>query len=1584
MRPSREQTCGWPVAARDPERARVVSATGQSFFIAGGVLRHDVPSYVEREADRRLLSSLLLGDVCYVLTTRQMGKSSLMVRTATRLRSVGVRSAILDLSGLGQNLTPEQWYECLVLQLGSRLGIEADVIDHWKAQAGRAPLHRFLSCLRNVALPKAIESSGSAGETTATGSAPAPPALVVFIDEIDAVRSLPFPTDELFAAIRECHSRRADDPRLERLTFCILGVASPSDLIRDPRTTPFNIGHRIAITDFSGDEAAPLAAGFLSDVQESLADREGRAGTVVSLAQTAFALLREAGARKILRRVIHWTGGHPYLTQRLCLTVETRLRARKGPIGLKELLLGAGEVDLACRELFIDTAARDSDDNLIFVRERILRVDPKSGERDEAVSAILDRYSLVLRRGSIPDSDRDPLLESLKLAGIVRSENGRLSVRNRIYASVFDRRWVNDHLPDAELRRQRRAYHRGVARAAGLASLVIAALGMLSAEAIHQASVARRAQARATAAAGALRTLSEQQAELNTALRAASLQAGIQRQAAIGEKQRALDLASRAFRLERRSSEQARIARQKSIALDASLKRGDRLLGAIRTSAAANLIRIGEPFRALAELVSALGGPSNPGQDDLNRLRIGALLRYSPGVTRELRVGMAEASERISPDGSVVMVQLPSKEMRARQILSGAWLSPPVRVAPGRDTLAFSPDSTRLIVVTSDGLRGFDLERGGEVTLPIRLSTLPDRVMVSAGGKRVLLQRGDAVLGLWDLNSGANLLSLGQDIRGGAVLSPDGARLALLQGGHIEILHFAPAAKSPRGKAPPGTDTLRKYPAELQFTERVVKLQHSVESALYHLRFSPNSTRLLAVAHTGGIGRVLVWDTSTGERVGPAAGEVALRYRPSFSPDGSRVAFVDVGNRALIWDPVHERTPGVALQHRGFVSELAWSEDGAVVATTSNDRSARVWDATTGTPLTPYLPHPAPTFQPRFSADGSGLVTLDGTGLLRSWDWAAPQMPDAILGEYGNVRDASISSDGSAVATCDFDWSARIWSWRTLKALTAPLSHNGRVVDLAFDPQGRWLAVSSDDETVSIWDSRTGNRLFRLPIGGPSCALAASPDGRKVAVLRSDGRFRVWAVATGELVLANRFEPEPFGSAPLTFDSTLLFAPNSESIVGTSRNSRRVVEIRLAPGSRPRVFESEFTPVEIKYSPDGEWLAIGGAGGATVLRTSTWRAEATPINDTVVRVVRFSDDGRRLLVGADDGTVSLFDVPRWRRVGPGGQFSSAVFAAAISSDGRVAACGTDDCRVVVWDIGSGEMVAPVWNAGARIRDLRFGPGSAQEVLVRTETGVASLWRLPTETRSGKALVRSRLLNGEMSGGREGLVPIHAARTPALSHDDSKLRENPYRAFLQARADRLLSQGQNELALKSLDLQLLDFPRDMQARAMRAYLLGQKGSWEQVDSDRGWRGFGSSCILVLAARNPLRRLPGGAIRGLMLPPECHIALFLPPGATRLRLIPRADSHVPGVPTPATPRLQIERAGRTLADVAPPPGEALSELRIPLSGATMVVFKVGRKEPEGYSPWLELRDGRVEFENGRSLWLDELPIVPIGHL
>lgn len=69
--------------------------------------------------------------------------------------------------------------------------------------------------------------------------------LVIVVENLDAVRGLRFSTDEVFAAIRACYNGRSEDPKLARLSFCLLGMTQPANLLRDTRATSFNVGRRV-------------------------------------------------------------------------------------------------------------------------------------------------------------------------------------------------------------------------------------------------------------------------------------------------------------------------------------------------------------------------------------------------------------------------------------------------------------------------------------------------------------------------------------------------------------------------------------------------------------------------------------------------------------------------------------------------------------------------------------------------------------------------------------------------------------------------------------------------------------------------------------------------------------------------------------------------------------------------------------------------------------------------------------------------------------------------------------------------------------------------------------------------------------------------------------------------------------------------------------------------------------------------------------------------------------------------------------------------------------------------------------------
>lgn len=362
----------------------------QAFFVAGGTLWREAPSYIRRPADEELFRLAFAGEYCNVLAARQMGKSSLMVQTADRLHESGVRTAILDISTLGGGIsTPEAWFFGFLDELVVQLGLDEDINAWWDAHANHNPVQRFSNFLRDVLLPNVAGS------------------IVIFVDEIDSALGMAF-TDDFFAAIRAAYNARASHPEFQRLTFILLGVARPADLIRDRSRTPYNIGTHIDLSDFTLPEL-----GLFQDVFEAVYPGQGT---------------------EILQWVLDWTNGQPYLTQKLCAEL----------IHASENQLNSARVEGTVTRLFLTEEAR-KESNLRAIRDRI--------ESSPNRIKMLQIYGQVLSGRPVQDEERSPAKNELKLTGLVRpSPKGTLDVRNRIYRTVFDPAWVQRNLPQSRTR----------------------------------------------------------------------------------------------------------------------------------------------------------------------------------------------------------------------------------------------------------------------------------------------------------------------------------------------------------------------------------------------------------------------------------------------------------------------------------------------------------------------------------------------------------------------------------------------------------------------------------------------------------------------------------------------------------------------------------------------------------------------------------------------------------------------------------------------------------------------------------------------------------------------------------------------------------------------------------------------------------------------------------------------------------------------------------------------------------------------------------------------------------------------------
>jgi pSer/pThr/pTyr-binding forkhead associated (FHA) protein len=363
-------------------------------FQVGGSLPANTSLYVSRQADQDFYDGLRAGEFCYVLNSRQMGKSSLRVQTMQRLQAEGFACAAIDLTQIGsQHITPEQWYAGIIrtLVMGFGLPQQINLRNWWRDRDHLSPVQRLSEFLEEILLPSV------------------PQKLIIFVDEIDSILSLSFSVSDFFALIRDCYNRRADKTAYRRLTFALLGVATPSDLIPDKRHTPFNIGRAIELKGFQLREAQPLLQGLTDKVENPQA---------------------------VLKAVLDWTGGQPFLTQKLCQFIA------KSPIIIPQ----GQEIHWVNRmvqlHILDNWESQDEPEHLRTIRDRLLLDEQRTVQ-------LLTIYQQIIQQGEIPANDSPRQME-LRLSGLVVERGGKLRVCNRIYAGIFNQQWVNTALKKNE------------------------------------------------------------------------------------------------------------------------------------------------------------------------------------------------------------------------------------------------------------------------------------------------------------------------------------------------------------------------------------------------------------------------------------------------------------------------------------------------------------------------------------------------------------------------------------------------------------------------------------------------------------------------------------------------------------------------------------------------------------------------------------------------------------------------------------------------------------------------------------------------------------------------------------------------------------------------------------------------------------------------------------------------------------------------------------------------------------------------------------------------------------------------------
>jgi WD40 repeat protein len=302
-----------------------------------------------------------------------------------------------------------------------------------------------------------------------------------------------------------------------------------------------------------------------------------------------------------------------------------------------------------------------------------------------------------------------------------------------------------------------------------------------------------------------------------------------------------------------------------------------------------------------------------------------------------------------------------------------------------------------------------------------------------------------------------------------------------------------------------------------------------------------------------------------------------------------------------------------------------------------------------------WKPHQSPMRGLEFSLDGAALISAaaDGKILVSALDGSV--MRSIETGKA--VASLARSPDGATLATGGYDGHIRLGRFADGGAIRTLGETGAPVWTIAFSPDGRTIASAGEERAVRLWDAESGVLRHRLTGHALNIwTIGFSPDGTRLASGSFDRTIKLWDPASGQLVRDLAAHDQAVVG--------LGWSPEGILVSGGDDNMIRMWD---KEGNPSRVFAAGHHVHRIAFTPDGRFMAVGGAesGGLNMLSRQIFGARIGGGNGVTVRLWRVSD-------GAMVAALN--------------PFADEVSPIVISPDGRWLAAGSDAGEVALWKL----------------------------------------------------------------------------------------------------------------------------------------------------------------------------------------------------------------------------------------------------------------------------------------------------------
>lgn len=458
-----------------------------------------------------------------------------------------------------------------------------------------------------------------------------------------------------------------------------------------------------------------------------------------------------------------------------------------------------------------------------------------------------------------------------------------------------------------------------------------------------------------------------------------------------------------------------------------------------------------------------------------------------------------------------------------------------------------------------------------------------------------------------------------------------------------------------------------------------------ISGPLLDIAWDGDSQRIIAVGNgRQKFGKAIMADS--GNSVGEIIGHTKSINAVSITPKRPlRAVTVGDDRNVNFYHGVPFEFKNATTLHSGFVLSAVYSPDGSTFVTVGQDKRIQLYDGVTGEPLRQIGEgeHTGSIFGVSWTQDGKKFATASADQTIKLWDVESGSVIQTWkFGDGVSVRDHQVGvviphgrTDG-LIISINLAGELTYLQEGKDEPVRVIQGHDKGITALTggSDGSGATVVTGSFDGRVCSWDLETGDATV---LDGQShtnqIPQFATSSGKIYSVGWDDTIRTIDDAAKTFVGESAKLPSQPRGAASA---GDIVYVAGISGVAAYS-NGKLLKETPL-----------DFTPDTI--AAHGSYVAIGGQGNTARIYTSDSNGNleykesvSSPLG--TVTALAFSKDGSHLAVGTSVGKILVFKVGTWELVTDRWSAHTArVTCISWEETGAYAASGSLDSHIFVW------------------------------------------------------------------------------------------------------------------------------------------------------------------------------------------------------------------------------------------------------------------------------------------------------------